>query len=77
MNTNEQVLTMQREHEESVTQHNREGRCPTCGHDTEFIFLGVQRWPARLVELTGCPAETILFTCSACSTTVSEGDIEA
>lgn len=77
MNTNEKVLTMQREHEEPTAVHNRAGHCPTCGSYTEFVFLGVQRWPARLVELTGCPAETLLFTCGACSTTVSEGDIEA
>lgn len=76
MNTSEQVLTMQRQHEEPTATHNREGHCPTCGQYTVFTFLGVQRWPARLVELTGCPPETLLFTCSACSTTVSEGDIE-
>jgi hypothetical protein len=76
MNTNEQVLTMQREHEEPTTIHNRVGCCPTCGNHTEFVFLGVQHWPARLVELTGCPAETILFTCKACNTTVSENDIQ-
>ena len=67
---------MEQEYQEQSVAENRQGYCPTCGHHTEFIFLGVQRWPARLVELTGCPPETTLFTCAACKTTVSETDIQ-
>ncbi|MEO8607998.1 MAG: hypothetical protein ABI690_08960 [Chloroflexota bacterium] len=70
------ATNMEHEYQEHSVADNREGFCPTCGGQTAFIFLGVQRWPARLVELTGCPAETILFTCAGCKTTVSETDIE-
>jgi len=76
-NTSEQVLNMDQPHEQQEFVHNREGHCPTCGHYAEFIFLGVQRWPARLVEVLGCPPETYLFTCGQCNTTVSESDIES
>jgi hypothetical protein len=71
-----QVTNMEHEYEELNIAHHREGFCPTCGNPTEFIFLGVQRWPARLVELTGCPPVTVLYTCSACQSTISEADIE-
>jgi hypothetical protein len=69
------VTNMEQEHEQETMVDNREGFCPTCGSATVFAFLGVQRWPARLVELTGCPPETYLFTCTACNTTVSDTDI--
>ena len=71
------AMNMEHEYQEQSVADNREGFCPTCGNHTEFIFLGVQRWPARLVELTGCPPETALFTCAHCKTTVSENDIES
>jgi len=74
-NTSRQVLTMEPETQSPLTVHNREGHCPTCGYHTEFRFLGEQRWPARLVEATGCPPVTYLFTCVTCQTTVSEEDI--
>jgi hypothetical protein len=75
MNTSQQVLTMEKEQDQQYTVHNREGFCPTCGQYTAFHFLGEQRWPARLVEATGCPPVTYLFTCASCQTTVSEEDI--
>jgi hypothetical protein len=71
-----QDTNMEHEYEEESVAHHREGFCPTCGNRTAFTFLGVQRWPARLVELTGCPPVTVLYTCAACQTTVSETDIE-
>lgn len=60
----------------AIQPHTRAGRCPTCGQETDFVFLGVQRWPLRVVELTGCPPVALLYTCAACNTTVSEVDIE-
>ena len=76
MDVTREVKHMEHECETQTVIDNREGFCPTCGSHTAFIFLGVQRWPARLVELTGCPPETTLFTCAECKTTVSETDIE-
>ena len=64
-----------------MTQHHapqtRCGHCPTCGQQTHFSFLGEQRWSQRLVEATGCPPVTYLWTCENCHTTVSDADIES
>jgi hypothetical protein len=54
---------------------NRHGVCPTCGQETDFKFLGEQRWPAKLVEMKGIPAVTLLWTCCACHTTLSEPEV--
>jgi hypothetical protein len=69
----DQVFPMEQEAQHTI--HDREGVCPTCGYHTVFHFLGEQRWPARLVELTGCPPVTYLYTCDHCKTSVSETDI--
>lgn len=76
MNDIRQDIMMEREQEPPIV-HDHEGHCPTCGQYTAFTFLGVQRWPARLVELTGCPPETYLFTCNACNTTVSQTALDS
>lgn len=52
--------------------HTRRHRCPTCGQVAEFTYLGEQRWPPRVVEATGMPAVTHLWTCGNCHTTLSE-----
>ena len=77
METTQQVIDMEQTFKGEQTIHNREGHCPTCGNYAEFIFLGEQRWPARLVEATGCAPVTYLFTCGHCNTTVSDADIES
>jgi hypothetical protein len=64
----------------ALTEHQppdvREGRCPSCGQYTTFHFLGEQRWPARLVEATGCAPVSLLWTCESCHTTITDTDIE-
>jgi hypothetical protein len=77
METTQQVVNMEQPYQGEQTIHNREGYCPTCGGYAEFIFLGEQRWPQRLVELTGCPPVSYLFTCGHCNTTVTDTEIES
>ncbi len=57
---------------EMAAVHTRRDRCPTCGQVAVFTFLGEQRWPPRVVEATGMPAVTYLWTCGNCHTTLSE-----
>jgi hypothetical protein len=50
--------------------------CPSCGQLAEFTYLGAQRWPQRLVELTGMPPVIHLWICGHCHTTVSEPEVD-
>jgi len=50
--------------------------CPSCGQLAEFTYLGAQRWPQRLVELTGVPPVIYLWICGNCHTTVSEPAVD-
>jgi hypothetical protein len=50
--------------------------CPTCRQETDFKFLGEQRWPARLVEKLGIPPVSLMWTCSNCHTTLSEPEVD-
>lgn len=50
--------------------------CPSCGEMAEFSYLGAQRWPQRLVELTGIPPVVHLWVCGSCHTTLSEPQVD-
>jgi hypothetical protein len=50
----------------------RVGVCPTCGHSTEFTFIGEQHWPPRVVEATGLGPVVQLWMCGTCQTTLTE-----
>ncbi len=52
----------------------REGLCPTCGHETHFIFLGEQRWPEKVAAKLGLPPVMLQWSCESCHTTLSEPD---
>jgi ribosomal protein S27E len=46
-------------------------RCPSCGHTVTFTFLGYQKWPPRVAQITGKSCTT-LWQCEKCSTTLSD-----
>lgn len=52
----------------------RHGQCPTCGHETRFIFLGEQRWPEKVAAKLGLPPVMLQWSCESCHTTLSEPD---
>jgi|FLYN01.1.fsa_nt_gi ribosomal protein S27AE len=50
----------------------REACCPTCGHPTQFTFLGEQRWPEKVAQTLGIPAVVEQWLCGQCHTTITE-----
>lgn len=48
--------------------------CPSCGAATVFTFIGVQRWPRRVAQLTGTKETITLWKCGSCQTTISNVD---
>ncbi len=44
--------------------------CPTCGAHTQFTFIGVQRWPERVAAQLDIPADSALWQCGHCLTTL-------
>lgn len=54
----------------------RSARCPSCGKLTEFTFLGVQRWPARVAEAAGISPVVNLWDCHSCHSTISEPSMQ-
>ncbi|MBZ0277775.1 MAG: hypothetical protein K8I60_16635 [Anaerolineae bacterium] len=58
------------------TEHIRYDHCPTCDQWAEFTYLGAQRWPQRLVDLTGVPPVIFLWQCGHCLTTLSEPQVD-
>jgi hypothetical protein len=51
-------------------QHH--GTCPSCGAQTSFNLLGVQRWPERVAKAAGMPIEQTIWQCINCQTTLME-----
>ena len=50
--------------------------CPSCGAETSFQFLGIQRWPEKVAESLGLPAEQSMWQCSTCHTSLMEESIK-
>ncbi|MCB9450907.1 MAG: hypothetical protein H6672_05675 [Anaerolineaceae bacterium] len=65
------MTRLQSHYEDTPVNDTRSGYCESCGQEVEFTYLGAQRWPQRLVELTGVPPVTYLWVCGCCSTTTS------
>jgi len=59
-----------------VNRKPRVGQCPTCGQHAQFIFIGEQRWPPRVVAATGVGPTVHLWMCSRCQTTLTETAVE-
>lgn len=56
---------------------NRQGYCPTCEQQSEFTFLGEQRWPPHVAAKLGLSPVVILWSCNNCHTTLTEAQDEA
>jgi hypothetical protein len=46
--------------------------CPSCLEWTEFIYLGVQRWPEAIAAQHDLPTALMLYNCTCCQTTISQ-----
>ncbi|MDQ7027925.1 MAG: hypothetical protein Q9P44_20485 [Anaerolineae bacterium] len=53
------------------------GICPSCGANTEFSLLGIQRWPERVAKKAGLPLEQSLWQCCNCDTTLMDASLGA
>ncbi len=60
----------------SLKLKTRRGQCPTCGQHAQFIFIGEQQWPPRVVAATGVGPTVHLWMCSRCQTTLTETAVE-
>lgn len=50
--------------------------CPSCHQQGEFIFRGVQRWPAAVAHSMGVAEEHNLWECPNCRTSILETTID-
>jgi hypothetical protein len=54
---------------------SRSGCCPSCGHQTQFNYLGEQRWPERVAKAAGISPVVRLWDCQQCHSTISEQNL--
>lgn len=46
--------------------------CPSCKQVTRFEFVGIQRWPDKVVQKTGREPSQTLHICGNCGTSVAD-----
>ena len=54
----------------------QKGICPSCGAETDFHLLGIQRWPEQVAKKSGAPLEETIWQCCNCETTLTESSLK-
>lgn len=65
-------MTKELTHKPQMHLGSRQGYCPTCEQETEFTFLGEQRWPPQVAARLGLAPVVKLWSCCCCNTTLTE-----
>jgi transposase-like protein len=60
---------------QNQVQAVREGRCPSCGKKSHFVYSGEQHWPLRVAQAAGISPVVQLWTCKNCHSTLSESNL--
>jgi len=66
-------MTVEIEDTQPIIQY---GVCPSCGAETTFELLGIQRWPEAVAQKLNIPQEETIWQCGNCDTTLSESSLK-